>query len=85
MNEGQKQLIIGELQAAAEQIKFEERKCNGETRRIAHNKAIAYFEGYKQAIKNIIGIIGYKYENSEIIATDNPDVVLFGRVYSNEK
>ena len=85
MNEEQKQLIIGELQAAAEQIKREERNCNGETRRIAHNKAITYFEGYKQAIKNIIGIIGYKYENSEITATDNPNMALFGRVYSNEK
>ena len=79
MNEEQKQLIIGELQAAAEQIKREERKCNGETRRIAHNKAIAYFEGYKQAIKNIIGIMGYQYENGEITATDNPAMALFGR------
>ena len=85
MNEEQKQLIIGELQAAAEQIKFEERKCNGETRRLAHNKTIAYFDGYKQAIKNIIGIMGYKYENGEITAIDNPAMALFGRVYSNEK
>ena len=79
MNEEQKQLIIGELQAAAEQIKCEERKCNGETRRLVHNKAIAYFEGYKQAIKNVIGIMGYKYENGEITAIDNPAMALFGR------
>lgn len=79
MNEEQKQLIIGELQAAAEQIKFQERQCNGETRRLAHNKTIAYFDGYKQAIKNIIGIMGYEYENGEITATDNPAMALFGR------
>lgn len=79
MNEEQKQQIINELRAAAEQIKCEERKCNGETRRLVHNKAIAYFEGYKQAIKNIMGIMGYKYENGEITATDNPAMALFGR------
>ena len=84
MNEEQKQQIMNELRAADDAIKNEERKCNGETRRLAHNKAIAYFDGYKQAIKNIIGIMGYKYENGEIITIDNPAMALFGRAYSNE-
>ena len=79
MNEEQKQQIINELRAADDAIKNEERKCNGETRRLVHNKAIAYFEGYKQAIKNVIGIMGYKYENGEITAIDNPAMALFGR------
>ena len=86
MNEEQKQLIIGELQAAVEQIKFQEHQCNGEKRRLAHNTIIPYYEGYKQAVYNIINIMGYNYENGDIIATDNhPFRALLGRVYNNEE
>ena len=85
MNEEQKQQIINELRAAAEQIENEARKCNGEIRRLTHNKAIAYFDGYKQAIKNIIGIMGYKYENGEITATNSTTIGNIREEHSNEE